>query len=353
MKGSGKSQHVHEVLEWARMNKPTGPIGVLATGTPLSNAIGELHTLVRMANPELLRDIDAELFDSWASMYGSMVERMEMTTDGKGFKSVQRFASFHNVPAMVRQLWHPLVDYKSAEDLGLELPDIKGGEPELMLVPATADQLQRMQELGERYEAFREGGVDKSVDNPLAINNDARVIAMDSRLIDADAEPSNKLTALADRIIAKHEETKDNRYTYSAGDKRPHPVPGALQFVFLNNGTPWRQEPRRVQRLPGAEGPPRRPRHACREDRLHPRRRTRRPAHQAPARREPRRHQRPGRLHHAHGQGPERTEPRGLAVPRRPRLASLRHGPARRPHRPQRQPESRGGSRLDGDRGHL
>ncbi|MFD0386466.1 helicase-related protein [Streptomyces stramineus] len=220
------------------MNKPTGPIGVLATGTPLSNAIGELHTLVRMADPDLLRDIDAETFDAWASMYGRMVERMEMTTDGKGFKSVERFASFHNVPAMVRQLWYPLVDYKSAEDLGLELPLIKGGEPELMLVPATADQLQRMQELGERYEAFRKGGVDKSIDNPLAINNDARVIALDSRLIDAGAEPSSKLAALADRIVAKHEETKNNRYTYSATDKRPHPVPGALQFVFLNNGTP-------------------------------------------------------------------------------------------------------------------
>lgn len=236
--GSGKAQHLHGVLEWARMNKPTGPIGVLATGTPLSNAIGELHTVVRMANPDLLRDIDAETFDAWASMYGRLVERMEMTTDGKGFKSVERFASFHNVPGLVRQLWHPLVDFKSAEELGLELPRTKGGEPELMLVPATADQLQHMQELGERYEAFHEGGVDKSIDNPLAINNDARVIAMDSRLIDADAEPSNKLVALADRIIAKYEETKDNRYTYSTTDKRPHPVPGALQFVFLNNGTP-------------------------------------------------------------------------------------------------------------------
>ncbi|MFI9214292.1 hypothetical protein ACIGW7_39955 [Streptomyces sp. NPDC053253] len=236
--GSGKAQHLHGVLEWARMNKPTGPIGVLATGTPLSNAIGELHTVVRMANPDLLRDIDAETFDAWASMYGKLVERMEMTTDGKGFKSVERFASFHNVSGLTRQLWHPLVDFKSAEELGLELPRIKGGEPELMLVPATADQLQRMQELGERYERFHKGGVDKSIDNPLAINNDARVIAMDSRLIDADAEPSNKLIALADRIITKYEETKDNRYTYSTTDKRPHPVPGALQFVFLNNGTP-------------------------------------------------------------------------------------------------------------------
>ncbi|MFD8415502.1 hypothetical protein ACFV2Q_27695 [Streptomyces sp. NPDC059650] len=238
VEGSGKAQHLHAALEWARMNKPTGPIGVLATGTPLSNAIGELHTVVRMANPDLLRDIDAETFDAWASMYGRMVERMEMTTDGKGFKSVERFASFHNVPAMVGQLWHPLVDFKSAEALGLELPRIKGGEPELMLVPATADQLQRMQELGERYEAFREGGVDKSVDNPLAINNDARVIALDPRLIDADAEPGNKLVALADRIIAKWEETRDNRYTYSVTDKRPHPDPGALIGVFLNNGTP-------------------------------------------------------------------------------------------------------------------
>ncbi|MFI9206468.1 hypothetical protein [Streptomyces sp. NPDC053048] len=236
--GSGKAQHLHAVLEWARLNKPTGPIGVLATGTPLSNAIGELHTVVRMANPDLLRDIDAETFDAWASMYGRLVERMEMTTDGKGFKSVERFASFHNVSGLVRQLWHPLVDFKSAAELGLDLPAIKGGEPELMLVPATADQLQRMQELGERYEAFHEGGVDKSIDNPLAINNDARVIAMDSRLIDADAEPGNKLVALADRIIAKYEETKDNRYTYSATDQRPHPVPGALIGVFLNNGTP-------------------------------------------------------------------------------------------------------------------
>ncbi|MFD4865297.1 hypothetical protein [Streptomyces sp. NPDC058412] len=236
--GSGKAQHLHGVLEWARMNKPTGPIGVLATGTPLSNAIGELHTVVRMANPDLLRDIDAETFDAWASMYGKLVERMEMTTDGKGFKSVERFASFHNVSGLVRQLWHPLVDFKSAAELGLDLPAVKGGEPELMLVPATADQIQRMQELGERYERFHKGGVDKSVDNPLAINNDARVIAMDSRLIDADAEPSNKLVALADRIIAKWQETRDNRYTYSATDKRPHPAPGALIGVFLNNGTP-------------------------------------------------------------------------------------------------------------------
>ncbi|MDA5279944.1 SNF2-related protein [Streptomyces sp. Isolate_45] len=238
VKGSAKAQHLHGVLEWARMNKPTGPIGVVATGTVLSNAIGEIHGVGRMANPDLLRDIDAETFDAWASMYGKTVERMEMTTDGKGFKSVERFASFHNVPGLVRQLWHPLVDFKSAEELGLELPRLKGGEPELMLVPATADQLQRMQELGERYAAFHEGGVDKSVDNPLAINNDARVIAMDGRLIDADAEPGNKLVALADRIIATYEETKDNRYNYSATDDRPHPVPGALIGVFLNNGTP-------------------------------------------------------------------------------------------------------------------
>ncbi|MEV4438049.1 SNF2-related protein [Streptomyces sp. NPDC049577] len=238
VEGSGKAQHLHAVLEWARINKPKGPIGVLTTGTPLTNAIGELHTLVRMANPELLNDIGAEEFDAWAAMYGRMVARLEMSTDGKAFKSVERFASFHNVPSLVRQLWHPVVDFKSAEDLGLERPRIKGGEPELMLVPATADQLQRMEELGERYEAFHQGGVDKSVDNPLYINNDARVIALDPRLVDPEAEPGNKLTALADRIIATWERTRDNRYTYSTKDRRPHPVPGGLIGVFLNNGTP-------------------------------------------------------------------------------------------------------------------
>ncbi|QDN84395.1 DUF6884 domain-containing protein [Streptomyces sp. RLB3-6] len=236
--GSAKAQHLHAVLEWARMNKPTGPMGCLATGTPLSNAIGELHSLLLLANPDLLRALGIEEFDAFASMYGRLVERLEMTVDGKGFKSVERFASFHSVNSLLRQLWLPAVDYKDEEDLGLVLPSLAGGQPELMLVPTTADQEQRMKELGERYEAFHKGGVDKSIDNPLSINNDARVIALDPRLIDPEAEPGNKLRVLADRVAAEYHETKNNRYTYSTEDLRPHPVPGALQMVFLNHGTP-------------------------------------------------------------------------------------------------------------------
>ncbi|MFE4539678.1 hypothetical protein ACFRKB_32210 [Streptomyces scopuliridis] len=236
--GSAKAQHLHAVLEWARRNKPTGPMGCLATGTPLSNAIGELHTLLLLANPDLLRNLGIEEFDAFATMYGKMVERLEMTVDGKGFKSVERFASFHSVNSLLRQLWLPVVDYKDEEDLGLPLPSIKGGEPELMLVPATAEQQVLMEELGERYEAYHLGEVDKSEDNPLSINTDARVIALDPRLIDAQAEPGNKLRMLADRIAAKYHETKNDQYTYSTKDLRPHPVPGALQMVFLNQGTP-------------------------------------------------------------------------------------------------------------------
>ncbi|MYR09042.1 hypothetical protein GTY62_00115 [Streptomyces sp. SID724] len=236
--GSAKAQHLHAVLEWARRNKPTGPMGCLATGTPLSNAIGELHTLLLLANPDLLRALGIEEFDAFATMYGKMVERLEMTVDGKGFKSVERFASFHSVNSLLRQLWLPVVDYKDEEDLGLPLPSIKGGEPELMLVPATTEQQALMEELGERYEAYHLGEVDKSEDNPLSINTDARVIALDPRLIDAQAEPGNKLRMLADRIAAKYHETKNDQYTYSTKDLRPHPVPGALQMVFLNQGTP-------------------------------------------------------------------------------------------------------------------
>ncbi|WP_186779882.1 DEAD/DEAH box helicase family protein [Streptomyces salinarius] len=236
--GSAKAQHLHAVLEWARRNKPTGPIGCLATATPLANAIGELHTLLLMANPDLLRNLGIEEFDAFATMYGKMVERLEMTVDGKGFKSVERFASFHSVNSLLRQLWLPVVDYKDEEDLGLPLPSIRGGEPELMLVPATTAQEQLMQELGERYEAYHLGEVDKSEDNPLSINTDARVIALDPRLIDAQAEPGNKLRLLADRVAAEYHATKSNQYTYSTEDLRPHPVPGGLQMVFLNQGTP-------------------------------------------------------------------------------------------------------------------
>ncbi|WP_327332979.1 hypothetical protein [Streptomyces anulatus] len=236
--GSAKAQHLHAVMEWARRNKPTGPMGCLATGTPLSNAIGELHSLLLLAHPDLLRDLGIEEFDAFATMYGKLVERLEMTVDGKGFKSVERFASYHNVNSLLRQLWLPLVDYKDEEDLGLPLPGIRGGEPELMLVPATTGQRQLMQELGDRYEACHRGEVDKSKDNALSINTDARVIALDPRLIDSEAEPGNKLRLLADRIAAEYHETKNNPYTYSTEDLRPHPVPGGLQMVFLNQGTP-------------------------------------------------------------------------------------------------------------------
>ncbi|GHB76263.1 hypothetical protein GCM10010331_75210 [Streptomyces xanthochromogenes] len=237
--GSAKAQHLHAVLEWARRNKPTGPMGCLATGTPLSNAIGELHSLLLLANPDLLRSLGIEEFDAFATMYGKMVERLEMTVDGKGFKSVERFASFHSVNSLLRQLWLPVVDYKDEEDLGLPMPSIKGGEPELMLVPATTEQQALMEELGERYEAYHLGEVDKSEDNPLSINTDARVIALDPRLIDAQAEPGNKLRMLADRIAAKYHETKNDQYKdLRYKDLRPHPVPGALQMVFLNQGTP-------------------------------------------------------------------------------------------------------------------
>ncbi|MGY1548261.1 DUF6884 domain-containing protein [Streptomyces sp. MN6] len=238
VEGSAKAQHLHAVLEWARRNKTKGPVGCLATATPLSNAIGELYSLLLMAAPERLRALGIEEFDAFAAMYGRMVERLEMTVDGKGFKSVERFASFHSVSSLLRQLWLPVVDYKDEEDLGLPLPSIKGGEPELMLVPATEDQRRRMQELGERYEAFHQGEVDKSEDNPLSINNDARVIALDPRLIDPEAEPGNKLRLLADRVAAKYHETKNDRYAYSTENPRPHPVPGALQMVFINQGTP-------------------------------------------------------------------------------------------------------------------
>ncbi|WP_055689450.1 DUF6884 domain-containing protein, partial [Streptomyces prasinus] len=236
--GSAKAQHLHAVLEWARRNKPKGPVGCLATATPLVNAIGEFHSLLLQAAPDLLRALGIEEFDAFATMYGKMVERLEMTVDGKGFKSVERFASFHSVNSLLRQLWLPVLDYKDEEDLGLPLPSIRGGEPELMLVPATAAQEQLMQELGERYEAYHLGEVDKSEDNPLSINTDARVIALDPRLIDSQAEPGNKLRLLADRVAAEYHETKNNRYTYSTEDLRPHPVPGALQMVFLNQGTP-------------------------------------------------------------------------------------------------------------------
>ncbi|WP_328736551.1 SNF2-related protein [Streptomyces bobili] len=209
----------------------------LATGTPLSNSISEQFTMLQFAAPWVLDAYKAGAPDLWANTFGRKTLRIENAPDGSGLRVVERFSEFHNKRAM-KTMWGLVADTKRADDVGIPRPKVKGGAPNLIMVDATPDQKQRLKGLVARGRAIHNGEVDRHQDNMLAVSNEGTSVALDPRLIDANAPAGNKLKAVADRHIERYHQHKDRVYKVAYGSDEDHPVPGALQMIFLNEGVP-------------------------------------------------------------------------------------------------------------------
>ncbi|MER5222864.1 hypothetical protein [Streptomyces flaveus] len=209
----------------------------LATGTPLSNSISEQFTMLMFAAPWVLDAYKAGAPDLWANTFGRKTLRIENAPDGSGLRVVERFSEFHNKRAM-KTMWGLVSDTKRADDVGIPRPKVKGGAPNLILVDATPDQKKRLKGLVARGRAIHNGEVDRHEDNMLAVSNEGTSVALDPRLIDAKAPTGNKLKAVADRHIERYHANKDRVYKVAYGSDDDHPVPGALQMIFLNEGVP-------------------------------------------------------------------------------------------------------------------
>ncbi|MFC9280837.1 hypothetical protein, partial [Streptomyces collinus] len=209
----------------------------LATGTPLSNSISEQFTMLQFAAPWVLDAYKAGAPDLWANTFGRKTLRIENAPDGSGLRVVERFSEFHNKRAM-KTMWGLVADTKRADDVGIPRPKVKGGAPNLIMVDATPDQKKRLKGLVARGRAIHNGEVDRSEDNMLAVSNEGTSVALDPRLIDANAPAGLKLKAVADRHVERYHATKDRVYKVAYGSDEDHPVPGALQMIFLNEGVP-------------------------------------------------------------------------------------------------------------------
>ncbi|MFD7505394.1 hypothetical protein [Streptomyces sp. NPDC059850] len=209
----------------------------LATGTPLSNSISEQFTMLQFAAPWVLDAYKAGAPDLWANTFGRKTLRIENAPDGSGLRVVERFSEFHNKRAM-KTMWGLVADTKRADDVGIPRPKVKGGAPNLILVDATPDQKKRLKGLVARGRAIHNGEVDRHEDNMLAVSNEGTSVALDPRLIDAKAPAGNKLKAVADRHVERYHANKDRVYKIAYGSNENHPVPGALQMIFLNEGVP-------------------------------------------------------------------------------------------------------------------
>jgi TolA-binding protein len=194
------------------MDEQTGNRGIVfATGTPVSNSMTELYTMMRYLQYPKLKDMGLEHFDSWASTFGETQTSIELSPEGSGYRARTRFAKFYNLPELM-SVFKESADIKTADMLNLPKPD---AEFTTIAVEPTAIQKALIRNLAKRAAVVRTGRVDPRVDNMLAITTDGRKIGLDQRLINErlpDAKNSKVNTCL-ENIYKIWSETKDERLT--------------------------------------------------------------------------------------------------------------------------------------------
>lgn len=217
-----KCEDLFDKCEYLR-DQGRGANIVFATGTPVSNSMAELYNMQRYLAPGLLKAQGVEAFTSWANTYGSIVESVEVKPEGSGYQIKQRFSKFHNLPELM-STFHNYADLLTADKLDLDVPDC---DVIPVAVEPTESQKKAVEELVQRAEVVKDGGVDPSDDNMLNITNDGRKVSLDPKLLDVsdpDVKPMEhgKVQVCAENIYRIWKE--------HAADK-------ATQLVFCDSST--------------------------------------------------------------------------------------------------------------------
>ena len=153
---------------------------VFATGTPVSNSMTELYTLMRYLQYGTLREKGLQHFDCWASTFGETTTAIELAPEGTGYRARTRFAKFFNLPELMN-MFKEVADIKTSDLLELPVPKAVF---ETVVVKPTDIQKEMIKSLSERAAAVHSGRIDPSVDNMLKITSDGRKIGLDQRLMD-------------------------------------------------------------------------------------------------------------------------------------------------------------------------
>jgi hypothetical protein len=187
---------------------------VFATGTPISNTLAEMYTMLRYLAPEMLSERKVEHFDSWAANFAEAVTSLELAPDGSGYRMHTRFAKFINLPELL-SVFRTVADVQTADMLNLPRPELENGRPAIASASASAELKAFIRTLTERAERLRKERVDPAVDNMLKITGEGRKAALDMRLIDpgAVADQETKIDLAVSRIIRIWNATQNERST--------------------------------------------------------------------------------------------------------------------------------------------
>lgn len=187
---------------------------VFATGTPISNTLAEMYTMLRYLGPEMLSERKVDHFDSWAANFAEAVTSLELSPDGSGYRMHTRFAKFINLPELL-SVFRTVADVQTADMLNLPRPELENGKPAIASVPASPELKAFILILTERAERLKRERVDPAVDNMLKITGEGRKAALDMRLVDSNAEPEleTKIDLAVSRIQRIWKATQEERST--------------------------------------------------------------------------------------------------------------------------------------------
>ncbi|MDR1754378.1 MAG: DEAD/DEAH box helicase family protein [Eubacterium sp.] len=177
-----------------------GAVG--ATGTPVSNSLSELFVMQHFFQPAALRERSIDYFDSWASVFGKITAALELKPSGDGFRMKTRFSSFHNLPELCT-LFGEFMDIQKTAGLGLKLPQVYGGKPQMIVCEKSFAQEMQTQIGMERAHNIECGLVSPEEDNILAVCTYMTKVALDGRINDpkADDFAGSKLNICAGSVI--------------------------------------------------------------------------------------------------------------------------------------------------------
>ena len=194
---------------------------VFATGTPVSNSMTELYTMMRYLQHDAIRGKGLAHFDCWASTFGETQTAIELAPEGTGYRARTRFAKFFNLPELMT-LFKEAADIKTSDQLNLPTPTpIYHNE----VAQPTEIQKQMVQELSERAARVHAQLVDPGTDNMLKITSDGRKLGLDQRIINPDLpdDPNSKVNRCVDNIHRIWQDGQADRLT---------------QLVFCDLSTP-------------------------------------------------------------------------------------------------------------------
>lgn len=214
---SQRSQDMYIKTQYL-LNTHNGRGVVFATGTPISNTIAEMFTMLRYLNPKALKEHGVSFFDTFINTFSKKETTIESKPEGNGYRQVEKFVRFYNMGGLKR-MFREVADVKTQADLDIKIPELKNGKRTVTEVPGSKELNRYItEEIKRRAEDIHNGSVQPDEDNMLKLTSDMRKATLDMRLLDKYKNlplevAAPKLKAVAENVYKKYQESSENKGT--------------------------------------------------------------------------------------------------------------------------------------------